>query len=202
MTFFYATAIGMAGDSMLTLNRGCLKHRAYGALRIVIRTLCTKSFSFFPSDRKKRSGNCIFTILPLKQNCMSVTRFGISIELDLLEALDEYVQENHFSNRSQAIRHLISRNIIEHKWQCNNQVAGSITLFYDPRKRDLLSQIVGVLDDFSGEVLSAQRFLLEKNKCLEIIAVKGIAKRLTALSDALVTVKGIHHCKLTMSRAE
>jgi metal-responsive CopG/Arc/MetJ family transcriptional regulator len=30
---------------------------------------------------------------------MSVTRFGISIEQPLLEALDEYVIENHFTNR-------------------------------------------------------------------------------------------------------
>ncbi|MCF8360146.1 MAG: nickel-responsive transcriptional regulator NikR [Prolixibacteraceae bacterium] len=133
---------------------------------------------------------------------MSVTRFGISIEQELLEALDQYVKENRFSNRSQAIRHLISRNIIEHKWQCNNQVAGSITLFYDPEKRDLLSQINHVLESFHEEILSTQRFYLEKNKCLEIVAVKGIAKRLTALGDALVTVKGIHHCKLTMSRAK
>jgi CopG family nickel-responsive transcriptional regulator len=133
---------------------------------------------------------------------MPVTRFGISIEQELLKALDEYVKENRFSNRSQAIRHLINRNIIEHKWQCNNQVAGSITLFYDPEKRDLLNQINHVLESFHEEILSTQRFYLEKNKCLEIVAVKGIAKRLTALSDALVTLKGINHCKLTMSRAK
>ena len=64
---------------------------------------------------------------------MSVTRFGISIEQPLLEALDEYVKENFFTNRSQAIRQLISKNIVEKKWQCNNQVAGAITLLYDPK---------------------------------------------------------------------
>ncbi|HNW49894.1 MAG TPA: nickel-responsive transcriptional regulator NikR [Prolixibacteraceae bacterium] len=133
---------------------------------------------------------------------MSVTRFGISIEQELLEALDEYVKENQFSNRSQAIRQLISRNIVEHKWQCNNQVAGSITLIYDPHKREILNQIASIQEDFYQEIMSTQRFMLEKNKCLEIVAVKGIAIRLTALSDSLISIKGMLHGKLAMSRAD
>ena len=38
---------------------------------------------------------------------MSVSRFGVSFESELLEALDNYVKENNFPNRSQAIRQLI-----------------------------------------------------------------------------------------------
>lgn len=133
---------------------------------------------------------------------MPVSRFGISIEQELLEALDEYVKENNFSNRSQAIRQLISRNIVEHKWMCNNFVAGSITLIYDPHKREILNSIAAVEEEFYAEIMSSQRFMLEKNKCLEIIAVKGIAKQLTQLSDKLITIKGINHGKLSMSRAD
>ena len=40
---------------------------------------------------------------------MAVTRFGVSLDEELLHALDEYVEENNFSNRSQAIRHLIEK---------------------------------------------------------------------------------------------
>jgi CopG family nickel-responsive transcriptional regulator len=133
---------------------------------------------------------------------MSVARFGISIEQELLDALDEYIKENHFSNRSQAIRQLISRNIVEHKWQCNNVVAGSIALIYDPHKREIMNQIITIQEAYFEEIMSTQRFMLEKNKCLEIIAVKGVAKRLTALSDQLIIVKGILHGKLSMSRAD
>ncbi|OFX54333.1 MAG: transcriptional regulator [Bacteroidetes bacterium GWB2_41_8] len=133
---------------------------------------------------------------------MSVTRFGISIEQPLLEALDEYVKENHFTNRSQAIRQLINKNIVEQKWQCNNQVAGAITLLFDPQKRDILNQIATVLENYHSEVLSSQRFMLETNKWLEIIAVKGTANKLTELSDSLISIKGLFHGKLSMSRAD
>lgn len=133
---------------------------------------------------------------------MPVTRFGISIEQPLLEALDEYVKENQYTNRSQAIRQLISKNIVEKKWQCNNKVAGTITLLFDPKRREILNQIAMAQEGFHKEILSSQRFILESDKCLEIVAVKGTASRLTNLSDTLISIKGILHGKLSMSRAD
>lgn len=131
---------------------------------------------------------------------MTVSRFGISIEQELLDALDEFVVQNNFSNRSQAVRHLVNKNLVEHKWQCNNKVAGTITLFFDPHKRDLLNTLLAIYEEFYDEILSTQRFMLSPERCLEVVAVKGIAKRLTELSDRLIAVKGIQHGKLSMSR--
>jgi CopG family nickel-responsive transcriptional regulator len=37
---------------------------------------------------------------------------------------------------------------------------------------------------------------------MEIFAVKGVASRLTELADQLISIKGIQHGKLTMSRAD
>ncbi len=133
---------------------------------------------------------------------MSVVRFGVSLEGELLKALDQYSKENKFSNRSQAIRQLISKNLVEHKWQCNNIVAGAIILVYDHHKRELLNKLSDIQHDYHNVILSAQHFHLDHHNCLEIIAVKGIASRLTELADKLIALKGIQHGKLTMSRAK
>ncbi len=133
---------------------------------------------------------------------MTVSRFGVSLEKDLLDALDQYVKENHFSNRSQAIRQLISRNIVEQKWQCNNYVAGSVTLVYDPNRREILNQLADILENYHQEILSTQRLILDKSKHMEIVAIKGVASRLTDLADQLISIKGMQHGKLTMSRAD
>ncbi|WP_321287203.1 nickel-responsive transcriptional regulator NikR [uncultured Sunxiuqinia sp.] len=133
---------------------------------------------------------------------MTVSRFGVSLEKDLLDALDQYVKENQFANRSQAIRQLISRNIVEKKWQCNNYVAGSVTLVYDPNRREILNQLADVLENYHQEILSTQRLILDKSKHMEIVAIKGVASRLTELADKLITIKGMQHGKLTMSRAD
>ncbi len=133
---------------------------------------------------------------------MSVSRFGVSLEKNLLDALDEYVQENHFANRSQAIRHLINKNMVEQKWLCNNLVAGTVTLIYDPKSSDLMSQMADIQVNFTDEILSSQKFIIGESKYMEIIAVKGIAKRLTELSDQLISIRGMQNGKLTMSRAD
>jgi CopG family transcriptional regulator, nickel-responsive regulator len=133
---------------------------------------------------------------------MPVSRFGVSLENDLLEALDAYVQENKFPNRSQAIRHLIEKNIVESKWKCNHIVAGAIILTYEFNKNDILSKIAEIKKSAVGEILAAQSFYISEGKALEIIAVKGPSYKLTELSDRLISIKGIEHGKLTMSKVD
>ena len=131
---------------------------------------------------------------------MAVTRFGVSLESELLEALDNYVVENNFPNRSQAIRQLIERNLVEKKWQCNHMVAGAITLIYDHHKRDLLNRLNEIQHDYFKEILAVQHFHLSHETCMEIVAVQGEAYRLTELSDKLISLKGIQHGKLVMTK--
>lgn len=133
---------------------------------------------------------------------MPIVRFGVSLEKELLEALDAYAEDNHFTNRSQAIRQLINNTTVTSKWQCNNIVAGSLTLVYDHHKREILSNLSEIQHEFHNVILSSQHFHLAENLSMEIIAVKGKAAVLTELADKLIAVKGIHHGKLTMSRAD
>ncbi len=133
---------------------------------------------------------------------MSVVRFGVSLEKELLEELDLYVKNNQFANRSQAIRQLIHKNLIEKKWQCNNIVAGSVNLVYKHSKKEIISHLSNIQHDYHDEVLSSQQFIIDKDHTMELVAVKGKAARLTEMADKLIAVKGIEHGKLTMSKAD
>lgn len=133
---------------------------------------------------------------------MSVTRFGVSLEHELLEALDSYVQDNQFPNRSQAIRHLIEKNLVESKWKCNHLVAGAIVLTYNYNKADLQAKLAEIKTLYIQEILSSQYFYISAEKGIEIVAVKGPSYKLTELSDKLISVKGIEHGKLIMSKVE
>lgn len=132
---------------------------------------------------------------------MPVVRFGVSLEMELLDALDAYTEENHFSNRSQALRHLIARNLVTKKWKSNEVVAGSVTLLYDHHKRDVLNNLTEIQHDYHDVILSSQHIHLDHDHCLEIIAMKGRAPVLKELADRLIAVKGILHGQLTMSSA-
>lgn len=131
---------------------------------------------------------------------MAVTRFSVSLEEELLEALDGFVQENKYPNRSQALRALIEKNLVEKKWQCNNVVAGAIVLAHSNIKKEIGLKLMEIQSQYSDIILSSQRYYIESDTCIEIVAVKGVAHRLTELSDLLIGIKGIAHGKLIMSK--
>jgi len=133
---------------------------------------------------------------------MALARFGVSLDEDLLKALDGFVVENKFPNRSQAIRHLVEKNLVEKKWQCNQMVAGAVVLLYDHHKGDITTKSNDIQHDYYDVILSSLHFHLNHDNCLEIIAVKGTAKRLTELSDKLIGMKNIIHGRLVMSRTD
>lgn len=133
---------------------------------------------------------------------MALKRFGVSLEDNLLDTLDKYVEENGFSNRSQAIRFLVEKNVAEQKWQCNHIVAGTIIVMYDQKKKEIISRITDVQQLYKDVILSSTQYYINQNFCLHIVTVMGEAHRLTELSDRLITIKGVKHGKLVMSRAD
>ncbi len=133
---------------------------------------------------------------------MSVVRFGVSLEKELLKELDDYVQDNQLANRSQGIRHLLNNNIVKKKWRCNNMVAGSLTLVYNPQKRGIINKLANIQHEYHHVILSSQHFHLDHDNCLDIIAIKGKAAVLTELADKLKSLKGLQHGMLTMSKAD
>jgi len=132
---------------------------------------------------------------------MSVSRFGVSLDEELLKALDNYVSDNGFANRSQAIRHLIEKNMVEEKWKCDNIVAGAVVLVFNQSKTDILKKLSSIQAQHKEHVLSAQGFYLNDLNYMEIIAVKGPSRILTDIADQLISIRGIQHGKLVMSKA-
>ncbi len=133
---------------------------------------------------------------------MAVSRFGVSVEKELLDALDNYVKENFFTNRSQAIRHLLEKYLVEEKWKCDNEVAGAVTLVYAHNRKEIRYKIADIVKEFNPFVLSVQQFYLNETNSMDIIAIKGPSYKLTELSDKLVGIKHLQHGKLIMSKAE
>ena len=133
---------------------------------------------------------------------MQVKRFGVSLEEDLLNALDKLVKSQQFPSRSQAIRHLIKSTLISEKWDKNKNVAGAIVIVYDHHKRELNNNLMHVQHDFHDLILSTQHVHIAHDLCLETIAVKGKASDLLKLADKIIGTKGIKHGKLVMTDLE
>ena len=129
----------------------------------------------------------------------NITRFGISLEKDLLKKFDSSLKEKTYQNRSEAIRDLIRESLIKKEWLESRNVAGAIILVYDHHKRELVDRILDIQHNYSKYIISSQHVHLDHNNCLEMIAVKGNAKDLVNLANKLKVIKGVKHGELAMT---
>ncbi|MEI6852681.1 MAG: nickel-responsive transcriptional regulator NikR [Bacteroidota bacterium] len=137
-----------------------------------------------------------------KSSTTQVIRFGVSLEQDILEELDELVTSSRFPNRSQALRYLIKNTLVAENWSGDKVVAGAVVIVYDHHKRELNNKLMNVQHDFHELILSTQHVHLEHNMCLETIALKGKATELVKLANNIIGIKGIKHGKLVMTDIE
>jgi CopG family nickel-responsive transcriptional regulator len=130
---------------------------------------------------------------------MPLVRFGVSLEKPLLERFDALIRERQYTNRSEALRDLIRRELVQREWQEGQEVAGAITLIYDHHKRDVLAKVTEIQHDFQGVIISTQHIHLDHDNCLEIVAARGKAAEVQRLADTLTSVRGVRHGTLNMS---
>ena len=131
----------------------------------------------------------------------NLIRFGVSLEKGLLSKFDRRIREKKYTNRSQALRDLIREDLVKKEWQENKEVSGAITLIYDHHKRELLDKITDIQHDFQKLIISTQHIHLDRDNCLEIIAIRGKSKEAQKLAETLRAIKGVKHGRLSMSSA-
>ena len=128
-----------------------------------------------------------------------LVRFGISLGRELLARFDRLIKEKNYPNRSEAFRDLIRENLVRKEWIEGKEVAGAITIVYDHHRRELLDRLTDIQHDFHELIVSSQHVHLDKDHCLEIIAVKGDPKRIQKLASSVRSAKGVKHGSLTMA---
>src|SRR4030042_2131532 len=128
-----------------------------------------------------------------------VARFSVSLPPSLVKDFDDSWKKMGYENRSKAVHDAFRAFISEHQWtqEENEEIGGTITLLYYLDKPGLLNHIVEAQHKFENVVVSSMHIHLSKNKCLEIIAVKGRAASIKSLSEELMTKKGVKQLKFT-----
>ena len=128
-----------------------------------------------------------------------LTRFGVSIDEQLLDRFDRHIAAKGYSNRSEALRDLIRDCLVEDDWASDAEVVGTITLVYDHRVRELEDRLTDMQHHSHEHVLSSLHVHLDADNCLEVIVVRGHAEEVKHLASHLIGARGVKHGKLVMS---
>jgi len=139
--------------------------------------------------------------MKMTQKGHKLSRFGVSLEGELLRRFDAFISREGYTNRSKAIADLIRKEFVTDVFARGGGVAGAVTLVYDHHKRDVVNKLLDMQHDHGAIIISAQHVHLDHDNCLEIIAVKGPGAKVKALADSLKSVKGVKHATLSVTTA-
>lgn len=124
-------------------------------------------------------------------------RFGVSMDQRLLKRFDRLIEQRGYRTRSEAIRDLVREQLVREQWtQPNAEVVGAITLVYDHQAEDLPHKLAEHQHRPGDLVVCTTHVHLGRRDCLEVVLVRGPAKRVQRLADKLISTKGVKHGKL------
>jgi CopG family nickel-responsive transcriptional regulator len=129
-----------------------------------------------------------------------LSRTGVSIDSELLDEFDSFIERQGYTNRSEALRDLIRDRLVSADVKAPNaEVVGTVTLIYDHHSRLLPEKLTDIQHQHHGEIISTVHAHLDHDTCLEVVVVKGKSKRIQQLADLLISIKGVQHGRLVMS---
>lgn len=131
---------------------------------------------------------------------MALTRFGISLDEELLGQFDDMIASRGWANRSEALRDLIRDALVRQEWEAGSvETAGTITLVYSHETRELAETLNDIQHSHHDAVVSSMHIHLDEHKCLEVLVVRGQGKVIRAIADRLIGTRGVLHGSLSMT---
>ncbi len=126
-------------------------------------------------------------------------RFSISLEENLLEEFDDYIDKHGYSNRSEAVRDFIRKSQVQEEWENDSEVVGVVTMVFDHHQSQLQEKITELQHDYYELITSTTHIHMDHHNCLEVTIVKGKASQVQGLADRLTALRGVKDGNLTMS---
>ena len=124
----------------------------------------------------------------------NLTRFGVSLEEELLARFDRLIARKGYTNRSEALRDLIRDNLVREQWELGTaEAVGTVTLVYSHDVRDLADKLTDLQHAHYTHVVSTLHVHLDPHHCLEVLVLRGKAKTIKAIADRLIGTRGVKH---------
>lgn len=130
----------------------------------------------------------------------ALRRLSISISADLVAQLDRMVECKGYASRSQAMADMVRDHLVEHRGQAGtHEIAGTVTLVFDHHKRNIQALLTNIQHRHGDLIIAAMHIHLDHHNCMEVLAVRGQARKIREVADSLIAAKGVKHGKLTVT---
>lgn len=130
--------------------------------------------------------------MPRKKKKDELYRFGVSMEHDLIQKFDNYLEKRGFYNRSEAIRDLVRQLLAKEKVEIKNDIVyGVISFIYNHHQRELEEKITDYQHENYKSIISTTHIHIDEKNCLEIVLIKDRAKKIKKIAEEIFSLKGV-----------
>lgn len=132
---------------------------------------------------------------------MTVERVGVSFGPELLDEFDELIKSKGYTNRSEAIRDLVRKSIMEAEIKSEKgDVIGTLTFIYDHDVGDVTHKLLHLQHHHYAEISSTTHIHINEDLCLEVLIVRGKARNVRKLADNIMALKGVKHGEVVVTK--
>lgn len=125
-----------------------------------------------------------------------LSRFGVSMDQELLRDFDGLISRKGYPNRSEAIRDIVRNAIMaEETARPDSAGTGTISIVFDHHRAKLSDRLTRIQHDSKLHIYSTTHIHLDRDLCLETIVVKGRLGDIRSFGDQIAALKGVLHAK-------
>jgi CopG family nickel-responsive transcriptional regulator len=134
-----------------------------------------------------------------RKQMSELSRFGVSVEDELLQSFDQLIANQGYANRSEALRDLMRDALVKSRIEESaetGEILGSLTLVYDHHAHELSEKMNNLQHDYHNLIVSVLHVHISHDDCMEVIVLRGEAREVRTLADSLLSLKGVKHGRL------
>jgi CopG family nickel-responsive transcriptional regulator len=132
---------------------------------------------------------------------MPIERVGISFEPNLLSKFDLLIKKRGYTNRSEAIRDLVRKEIIESGIKDKDgQVIGTLSIIYDHDEGNVTDRLLHLQHHHHHEIIFTTHIHIDDRTCLEIVVLRGLLSQIKKFSEHVKALKGVKHGQLVITK--
>lgn len=127
-------------------------------------------------------------------------RFTISLSDELAAEFDQWINTKGYSNRSEAVRDLLRKEIETKRLREDLALYSVATLsyVYNHHERNLAERLTNLQHDAHDLVVSSMHVHLDHDDCIETLFLRGLTKNIRGLADRLSAETGVRHSSLNL----
>jgi len=125
-------------------------------------------------------------------------RVTITLDEELMEALDGIIALRGYQNRSEAIRDLARAGIREAQEEASSagDCVAALVYVYDHEARELSKRLARSFHEHHDLSLAALHVHLDHESCMEVAILRGKAGDIRHIADHVIAERGVRHGRL------